>query len=159
MPLLTSFLASAPGTTTLNATQVLQEILQDCLEKFLHYKTSALPGLSPVHAPPPCGLCRCSRPFLPVLRRYNKPERNPGDLAVQKFKTASRTFALQDLRQSSRIRGRSAATQQRAQALHRRWQLWRAGGRKARGGWLLKKTFAAPAFSPKKQSLREKKQQ
>lgn len=81
MPLLTSFLASAPGTTTLNATQVLQEILQDCLEKFLHYKTSALPGLSPVHAPPPCGLCRCSRPFLPVLRRYNKPERNPGDLA------------------------------------------------------------------------------
>ena len=48
MPLLTSFLASAPGTTTLNATQVLQEILQDCLEKFLHYKTSALPGLSHV---------------------------------------------------------------------------------------------------------------
>lgn len=147
MPLLTSFLASAPGTTTLNATQVLQEILQDCLEKFLHYKTSALPGLS--HVPLLLHAVYVVAHVLSCLYYVGTKSLNTSRGSC---KTASRIFALEDLRQSSRIRGRSAATQQRAQALHRRWQLWRAGGRKARGGWLLKETFCCASFFSQKNS-------
>ena len=92
MPLLTSFLASAPGTTTLNATQVLQEILQDCLEKFLHYKTSALPGLS--HVPLLLHAVYVVAHVLSCLYYVGTKSLNTSRGSC---KTASRIFALEGL--------------------------------------------------------------